>query len=77
MAAGYIANLTIYDANGNKVKQLYNNALLSDEGCTTWDGTNEQSKVAPVGIYIAYFEAFKTDGSIVKEKMAFVLSAKK
>lgn len=76
-AAGYIANLTIYDANGNKVKQLYNNALLSDEGSTTWDGTDEQSKVAPVGIYIAYFEAFKTDGSIVKEKMAFVLSAKK
>jgi len=55
---GYTANAIIFDAIGNRIKQLCDNVLLSSEGVIIWDGTRQDGKMANPAVYVIYFQFF-------------------
>lgn len=73
---GYRANIWIYSSNGQKIKQIVNNDLLSTEGVYSWDGTNEDKLRASAGIYIIFIELWNLDGDVTRTKKTCTLGAK-
>ena len=59
---GYVANLTIYDANGRPVRNLVKNATLGLQGYWSWDGLDDKKLKLPVGTYIVFTEVFNLNG---------------
>lgn len=64
------ANLSIYNAEGRKVKTILRNELLPSNGFIVWDGIDDNGSKASVGIYFIIFETVETNGrkSVFKEK---------
>lgn len=73
-SAGYVANITIFDASGRPVRYLLKNALSGIKGYYRWDGLDEKNKKLPQGIYIIYTEIFNTAGKQRKFKNIVVLA---
>ena len=71
---GYVANITIFDANGRVVRYLQRNALCGIKGYYRWDGLGEKFQKLPVGIYVIYTEVFNLDGKKKKFKNTIVLA---
>lgn len=71
---GYVANITIFDANGRTVRYLQRNALCGIKGNFRWDGLGEKFQKLPVGIYIIYTEVFNLDGKKKQFKNTIVLA---
>ncbi|HEY5772227.1 MAG TPA: lamin tail domain-containing protein [Chitinophagaceae bacterium] len=59
---GYVANITIYDANGRPVRNLVKNATLSLQGYWSWDGLDDKKLKLPVGTYILFTEIYNLNG---------------
>ena len=59
---GYIANITIYDANGRPVRNLVKNATLGLQGYWVWDGLDDKRLKLAVGTYIVFTEIFNLNG---------------
>jgi hypothetical protein len=59
---GYVANITIYDANGRPVRNLVKNATLGLQGYWVWDGLDDKKLKLPVGTYIVFTEIFNLNG---------------
>ncbi|GAB3199187.1 hypothetical protein ABID22_001779 [Pontibacter aydingkolensis] len=59
---GYVANITIFDAQGREVRKLVRNELLSAEGFFRWDGLRQDGTKANIGTYILYIELFGLNG---------------
>ena len=59
---GYIANITIYDANGRPVRNLVKNGTLGLQGYWTWDGLDDKRMKLPLGTYILFTEIFNLNG---------------
>lgn len=59
---GYIANITIYDANGRPVRNLIKNGTLGLQGYWIWDGLDDKRLKLPVGTYILFTEIFNLSG---------------
>lgn len=74
--SGYLATVTVYNANGKPVRQLYKNALLGLSGRLQWDGATDGGNLATIGIYLIYFEAYTTTGSKKKYKKTCVVAEK-
>ena len=75
-AAGYIANVTIYDSRGRQVRRLAANDLLGTSGSFTWDGVNDRREKAGIGIYVAFVEIFRLDGTVKSFKKTCVLASR-
>lgn len=73
-SAGYVANITIFDASGRPVRYLQRNALSGIKGYYLWDGLGEKNQKLPQGIYVIYTEIFNTDGKKKQFKNAVVLA---
>lgn len=71
---GYIANITIYDANGRPVKTLVSNGILGLEGYWNWDGLDNKRLKLPVGTYIILTEIFNLQGKKETFKNVVVLA---
>lgn len=71
---GFIANISIYDNNGRRIRQLVRNALLGTTGTYSWDGTTDEGEKATIGIYIIYFEVYNAAGDLKRYKKAAVLA---
>ncbi len=71
---GYVANITIFDANGRIVRYLQRNALCGVTGYFRWDGLGEKFQKLPVGIYIIYTEVFNLNGKKKQFKNTIVLA---
>ncbi len=72
---GWVANITIFDASGMKVKKYPSNTILATEGVLTWDGSTDSGKLANIGIYVVYLDMFnKTTGGTKRFKLAAVVS---
>ena len=71
---GYVANITIFDANGRVVRYLQRNALCGIKGYYRWDGLGEKNQRLPVGIYIFFTEVFNLDGKKKQFKNTIVLA---
>jgi hypothetical protein len=75
--SGHIADLKIYDDKGRLVRKLAQSELLGTSGVFSWDGVRDDDLKAPIGVYIAVFETFKSDGSAQLSKRAvFTLAGK-
>ena len=71
---GYVANITIFDANGRAVRYLQRNALCGVKGNFRWDGLGEKFQKLPVGIYIIYTEVFNLNGKKKQFKNSIVVA---
>ncbi len=74
--AGYIANVTIFDSRGRRVRKLTSSELLGTNGSFTWDGVNDKREKASIGIYIIFVEIFKLDGTVKSFKKTCVLASR-
>lgn len=71
---GYVANISIFDANGRAVRYLQRNALCGTKGNFRWDGLGEKFQKLPVGIYIIFTEVFNLNGKKKQFKNTIVLA---
>jgi hypothetical protein len=72
-APGYLVNILIFDAGGNRIRCLAKNRLLSTEDGIIWDGRDDKYQKSPMGIYVVYIELFKPDGATGRLKKTCVL----
>lgn len=73
---GYIANVTIYDAQGRPVRYLVKNGTLGTTGQWNWDGLDEKGNKLAIGTYIIYSEIFNLQGKKEHFKNTVVLARK-
>jgi hypothetical protein len=73
---GWVASVTIYDSEGREVRKLTSNELLGTQGSISWDGFTENRILAPIGVYIVYFEAFDQEGHVNSSRKTCVLAQK-
>ena len=73
---GFLLNLRIFDARGRLVKHLVNNELLASNGSFKWDGATMEGSKARIGIYVLWFELFRTDGVIERTKKSCVVAGR-
>ena len=74
--SGYVANITIYDAQGRPVRYLIKNGILGSDGQWNWDGLDEKGNKLPVGTYIIYTEIFNLQAKKQQFKNTVVLARK-
>jgi hypothetical protein len=72
-SAGYVANITVFDASGRPVRYLQKNSLSGIKGSYRWDGLDDKNRKLPQGIYIIYTEIFNTEGKKKAFKNTVVL----
>jgi hypothetical protein len=70
----YVGNLYIYDSEGRPVRYLMKNMLLGNDATISWDGIADDGTKAPIGIYVLLFEAYNTQGNVIKAKASCVLA---
>lgn len=73
-SAGYVANITIFDASGRPVRYLQRNALSGMKGSYRWDGLGEKQQRLQQGIYIVFTEIFNNEGARKQFKNTVVLA---
>lgn len=73
-AAGYAAQIKLFDLEGRLVKTILNNELIGAQGFLRWDGDTDRGEQAPVGIYLLYAQVFLPNGTVktFKETCAVV-----
>lgn len=73
---GKVGNIFIYDSKGRQVRHLIRNQQLQQEGTVSWNGINDDSEKAPIGIYVVYIELFNLSGKLNKYKLSCTLAGK-
>ena len=59
---GFVASITVFDAQGREIRKLVQNALLARNGFFQWDGLKADGSKAAIGYYLFYIELFNLDG---------------
>jgi len=72
--SGFVANISVFDAAGFKIRDLSQNELLSSQGIITWDGTDVEGSISDLGIYIVVGNVFHPDGEVFEFKITTVLA---
>ena len=62
--AGMLGKVTIYDDRGRLIRTICSNELLGSEGTFSWDGLTDNFVKSSIGVYVLFFEAFSTNGSL-------------
>lgn len=75
-APSKVANLTIYNDQGQMIKKLIRNETLNAQGQWIWDGLDENNAKARTGIYILYIEILDLNGEVKKYKKTAVVASK-
>ncbi|UII28187.1 lamin tail domain-containing protein [Fulvivirga maritima] len=73
---GFIANVEVFDVNGQPIRTLAENDYLSDQGFYTWDGTTTEGTKARMGYYVVYFQVFSSSGETQVYKNKVVVGTK-
>jgi hypothetical protein len=73
LSQGAIANAVVYNLLGVPVYRLYNNALLSTEGSTYWDGLDNAGTPCSMGIYLIVIKWQTLSGEINTIKLPVAL----
>jgi hypothetical protein len=71
---GYLASISIFDAEGYKVGDLGQNLSLPAEGFIQWNGINNEGNRMRMGIYIIMVKLFHTDGETKISKHAITVT---
>lgn len=74
--AGFIGNITIYDAMGRPVRRLLQSGQLGNRGNIIWNGLGENKERLSAGIYIIFTEVFDLQGRVKRWKLPVVLARK-
>ncbi len=66
---GSLANVNIYNRNGQLIRNLANGATLATSGFLRWDGSTDNGSIASMGYYLIVFEVYDPQGNreIIKE----------
>lgn len=75
-SAGYVANITVFDAQGRPVRYLQRNALCGIQGNFRWDGLGERYQSLSVGIYVVFTEIFNLEGKNKQFKQVIVVAGR-
>jgi len=62
--AGFLANVSVFDAAGQLVKTLASSEVLALNGQLKWDGDLEDGTKAQMGIYILFVEYFSPNAKV-------------
>jgi hypothetical protein len=73
-AAGFTANIFIFDAMGRQVRHLVKNSPLGRKGSFKWDGLDEGGRPLSPGIYVVASQFFRLDGKKIELKNTVVLA---
>ncbi|RNI26193.1 lamin tail domain-containing protein [Rufibacter latericius] len=60
--AGFVAKVTIFDAQGRYIRKLSANTLLGAESVLQWDGLTDGGSKAAIGYYVVLVELFNLQG---------------
>lgn len=74
--AGYVANITIFDAGGRPVKNLVRNGTLALSGYWNWDGLDDKGNKLSIGTYVIFTEIFNLQGKKKQFKNTVVVARK-
>ncbi|GAB2529283.1 lamin tail domain-containing protein [Rufibacter soli] len=66
---GFVATVTIFDAQGRHIRKLSANTLLGAESVLQWDGLTDAGSKAAIGYYVVLVELFNLQGhrEVLKE----------
>ncbi|XOV92748.1 MAG: lamin tail domain-containing protein [Bacteroidota bacterium] len=66
---GQLANVNIYNRNGQLIKNIGTGISLASNGFLRWDGTTDQGAIASMGYYLVVFETYDIKGNrnVLKE----------
>jgi hypothetical protein len=70
---GVTASITIFSSSGVPVKRLIKNEYLGATNTYTWDGTSDEPKLQPSGIYIVFTRVVSDKGEVKEFKNICVL----
>jgi hypothetical protein len=73
---GFVANITIFDAQGREIRKLARNELLASNGFFRWDGLRQDGTKAAIGYYLLYMELFNLEGQKIVHKEQVVVAGK-
>nr|WP_295868503.1 hypothetical protein [uncultured Chitinophaga sp.] len=74
--AGWVGNVTVFDAAGRPVRHLARNMTMGNKGNLYWDGFGENKVLLPPGIYIFLIEIFDLKGRVKRWKQPLVMARK-
>lgn len=60
--------LQIFNKEGELIKTIANNSIVSSEGCFTWDGTNEESRLVRPDLYVVRLQYWHANGQTKTHK---------
>lgn len=70
----YILKLMIYSSTGKQIRQLADGLPIRRRECFSWDGTTENGRLLPAGIYVVYAQAVFDNGEKKVIRKVCVLS---
>jgi hypothetical protein len=74
--AGNTVSVDIFNAAGQEIRKLVNNAYVGTSGVFSWDGLQDDDTKVPVGIYVLFIRAFDPGGHVRQWKKTVVLATK-
>jgi hypothetical protein len=66
--SGNVLTVSIYDANGNLVKEVSQNTLVGATGFFRWDGTTNTGEKARLGYYLILIQIIDPSGKVSLQK---------
>ncbi len=66
--AGNVITVSVYDSNGNLIKNVSQNSLVGTSGFFRWDGTTNSGGKARLGYYLILFEIIEPSGKVIIKK---------
>ncbi|MCJ8166962.1 lamin tail domain-containing protein [Pontibacter sp. E15-1] len=74
--AGFVATITVFDAQGREIRKLARNELLAANGFFQWDGLRQDGTKASIGYYLFYIELFDLSGQKREYKKKVVVGGR-
>ena len=71
---GYTLNIKIFNSDGLLIRNLFNNNLVSKEGCVYWDGSDDNNRSISSGIYIVQTEIFDLNGNVKRSRNVVIVA---
>lgn len=66
----------VFDVVGRKIRRLSDQQPVGQDGSLVWDGRDEESRIARIGVYIVLFRLFEANRDLFKELKATVVLVK-
>ncbi len=70
---GFVVNIQVFDSEGQRVRNLVDNALMGMNNVFTWDGKDENGVRVRSGIYVIFARIFDLNGKGKAARRACVL----